>query len=64
MNTFILKITQGNAAMQDKQDVIAALKKVISRLNDGLDSGIMRDINGNRVGSWSYDFEENNDSEN
>lgn len=59
---FTLTIKLGNEAMQETADLIAALEKVASRMNDDYSCTPLRsvadykhtihDLNGNRVGSW------------
>lgn len=54
---FTLTIELGNDAMQDSNDVAAALHTVASYLRgsgswDDIDAGMVRDDNGNTVGSW------------
>lgn len=60
MSTFTLTIDLGNEAMSDNLDVAAALRVVADGLvgeSMGGDNGegIVRDVNGNRVGSFSFD---------
>ena len=55
--TFTLTISLGNAAMQSREDVAAALAQLAARLSDdgdfqNGDQGNLRDANGNRVGAW------------
>lgn len=58
---FTLSIKLGNDAMQDHNDIGSALVQLGQRLMkeharglgpSTVDSGIIRDINGNNVGSW------------
>lgn len=59
-NIFSLTIRLGNDAMQTPADIAAALRDVADRLADGYDpvselgphEGVIRDVNGNRVGTW------------
>jgi hypothetical protein len=52
--TFQLKIELGNAAMLDPADVADALEQVASKVRDyGFGAGNIRDVNGNRVGSYA-----------
>lgn len=58
--TFHLEISVGNDSMQSADDVASALEAVAAnlrrdaRLRGSTDGGIIRDANGNRVGShWS-----------
>lgn len=52
---FTLKINLGSDAMQDNLDVAGALENVVREIYDGRMFGIIRDINGNLVGTWSTD---------
>lgn len=59
-NTFHLEIAIGNDSMQSPDDVASALEEVAAnlrrdaRLRGSTDGSIIRDTNGNRVGShWS-----------
>jgi hypothetical protein len=56
MSCFTLKIELGNEAMQTGTDVSEALQRLSSKLYDYGDledcSGVIMDLNGNRVGSW------------
>jgi hypothetical protein len=54
---FTLTIDLGNSAMDEPQDVARALDEVAFDLKrNGFvgegESGLIRDLNGNRVGSW------------
>jgi DUF917 family protein len=49
---FTLTIQLGNAAMQTGEDVAEALARVADSLQGGVQSGTIRDVNGNTVGSW------------
>ena len=51
-NMFKLSITMGNDAMQTPEDVAAALREVASKMEDGHDEGSIRDVNGNKVGTF------------
>ena len=60
MHTFYLEIAVGNDSMQSPDDVASALEAVAAnlrrdaRFRGSTDGGIIRDTNGNRVGShWS-----------
>jgi hypothetical protein len=53
MDTFVLKIKMGNAAMQTLDDIAAALHDAAERIaRDDLATGRVRDVNGNTVGQW------------
>lgn len=53
---FTLTIELGNDAMQDGRDVMKALAQVAAKIAHNtmklVDSGKIRDINGNTVGQW------------
>jgi DUF917 family protein len=55
---FALTIDLGNAAMDSRSDIAAALTKVAKQItNVAMSKGIVvkiMDENGNSVGSWSY----------
>lgn len=50
--TFTLKITLGNAAMRTPLDVADALRRAAAGVERGEESGTIRDVNGNTVGTW------------
>ncbi len=51
---FKVDIKSRNDAMAGKSSVIAILDQIVVELIANEDSGMIRDINGNTVGSWSY----------
>lgn len=56
-----IKFDTGNAAFDDGNGPAEAariLKGIAARLESGLDSGTVRDSNGNRIGTWSAEFPE------
>lgn len=59
MSTFTLKIRLGNEAMEDGYDVSQALRTCADHLEaNGFENdvvGLIRDVNGNTVGSWELD---------
>jgi hypothetical protein len=59
VETFTLTIKLGNKAMQWRQDVAGALEDLAQDFRVFEDSkrvrGIIRDTNGNNVGSWEID---------
>jgi hypothetical protein len=58
---FTLEITLGNDAMRDVDHVARALRLLAAdiRAEDGPgDSGTIRDVNGNKVGTWSATWPE------
>lgn len=65
MSNFTLSIELGNVAMASAEMVADALRAVADRV-DGAghgtqDAGLIHDINGNTVGEWA--FEEDDDDE-
>ncbi len=52
---FTVSIEFGNDAMQTGTDVADALDDIARKLRGGYESGSVRDINGNTVGSWQLD---------
>lgn len=57
-NKFVLEINLGNEAMQTPETVAIALEEVVRVLRsgrfDGNDARPIRDINGNRIGEWTW----------
>lgn len=51
---FQLKIELGNDAMRTPEDIAHELEWVLFRVQAGVTEGVIRDINGNLVGGWSY----------
>lgn len=51
---FKLAIDIGNDAMEDHDDVAAALRRVAEMLDGRYDAGTISDHNGNRVGEWGF----------
>ncbi len=55
---FVLKIEMGNSAMSTRSQVIGKLKELARDLTKTYDASVVgasiRDINGNRVGSWEF----------
>lgn len=47
-----------NDAMQSREDAVAALREVVDRLERGDSEGVIKDINGNRVGDFDLRIEE------
>lgn len=60
MSNFTLSIELGNVAMASAEMVADALRAVADRVTEQ-DFGNIRDANGNTVGEWS--FEEDDDDE-
>lgn len=58
---FVLSIEMGNSAMMTRSQVIGKLKELAKDLQKTYDPKTMgapiRDINGNRVGSWEFEKE-------
>lgn len=58
---FTLKIGTGGSAFydddgnRDPYEVIRLLRQVATKLENDYISGILIDINGNKVGEWYYD---------
>lgn len=58
---FTLKIKTGGSAFydddgnRDPYEVIRLLRQVETILENGYTSGILMDVNGNKVGEWHYD---------
>lgn len=57
---FRIDVTGSGAALEDdpKGEVVRMLKDVASAIEHGRESGILRDINGNRAGTWWLDINE------
>jgi len=55
---FTVHITLGNAAMQEPAHVAWALREVAEKVQQGADMGHIHDWNGNNVGSFYGDFED------
>ena len=51
-NEFIVTITTGNETMRTNLDLADALEKVAKRIRHSEWSGHVRDINGNKVGTF------------
>ena len=51
-NEFIVTITTGNETMRTNLDIADALEKVAKRIRHSEWSGHVRDINGNKVGTF------------
>lgn len=59
MATFTLKIETDSAAIAEdgrEHEIVRILRATAERVQDGRDSGILRDINGVNVGSWEMDL--------
>jgi hypothetical protein len=52
---FTLTITLGNDAMQTPEDVAAALETIAVQLRTGIDTKVILDANGNKIGTWTFD---------
>jgi hypothetical protein len=48
-----LEIETTNAAFDDPNEVPRLLREVATKIEAGKDGGIIRDVNGNKVGGWS-----------
>jgi hypothetical protein len=51
---FKVDIKSRNDAMTGKNSVQEILEEIVVELDAGEDSGMIRDVNGNTVGNWSY----------
>ena len=57
-NTMKIEFTCDNAAFFDDdekfdtQEVVQILHRISTKIQDGQDGGVIRDINGNKVGEW------------
>jgi len=63
--TFTLELESGNAAMVDdpRYAVARLLRQTADRLEEFEESGVLLDENGNRVGEWGLDVEEDDNDE-
>lgn len=50
-----INLETGNDSFQNEHDIVHVLKKVANDIQDGLLPSVIRDINGNKVGSIQYD---------
>lgn len=55
---FTLTIETGNAAMSTREDVAEALRQVAEKLEGGREGGNVMDANGNTVGAFSLELDE------
>ena len=51
---FKLEIEMGNDAMQSEEDVVEALRVIAGKLAGGKREGVIRDVNGNTVGTFGF----------
>lgn len=49
---FSVRIELGNDAMRFRRHVAEALRTIADKISDNETAGIVRDVNGNRVGTW------------
>ena len=51
-----IKFKTDNAAFEESfsGEVARILNQIIERVEDGDDSGVIMDSNGNKIGEWSY----------
>lgn len=54
---FMLNIDMRNVAMRSDEDVAAAIHEVARKVEESSQSGIVRDANGNTVGSYEVAHE-------
>lgn len=47
-----INIETNNAAFEDPDELPRLLLEIVDRINQGETQGIIRDTNGNKVGSW------------
>jgi hypothetical protein len=55
MSRLTITLELGNEAMQTPDDITDALLRTIARIQDGHKEGNIRDVNGNTVGSFSFE---------
>lgn len=55
---FKLEIELGNAAMQTRRQVAGALRRLAEEIDRNKDKGSILDLNGNTVGTWSFEKED------
>jgi hypothetical protein len=63
MKTFRIRIAMGNAEMQNHHNLASVLHGVAARLDQGAQSGSIRDVNGNTVGRFWHDREDDRPEE-
>ena len=59
MSGFILKIDSlGNAAFSDQpnEEIARILREAAKNIESGLTNGVVRDGNGNKVGTWEINL--------
>jgi hypothetical protein len=59
MDVFVCRIRLGNAEMQTREDIARCLTEVQELLRSGWDGKLIRDINGNTVGSFQIHYHAN-----
>ncbi len=64
--SFKIKIDSGNAALVEnpQEEVIRIMEDLIAKMRRGRTCGSCMDVNGNRVGDWDLDVEEEAEEEN
>lgn len=61
---FRINLDTDNAAFtEDGSEVARLLRKVADDIDNGGRDGSLRDINGNRVGSWEYEWDGEEEAE-
>ena len=71
---FKLEFETGNAAFDDdadantnnnaREEIARILRDVAHRVRDGSDGGFIRDVSGNRIGTWDFEpYEEEEEEE-
>ena len=66
MSGFQLEFDTGNAAFEDdnlRPEIARILGEIAEHVEGGYVEGVIRDINGNKVGNWSMDEPEEGDEE-
>ena len=69
MSRFTMDFQCDNAAFNwegrfDKTEVATIIQSVANRVRAGITGGVLHDSNGNKVGSWSLDIDEEDDDAN
>lgn len=55
---FTVEFTIGNSAFADgfTEEVERIFSKILQEIHQGKTQGLIKDLNGNHVGQWSYSF--------
>lgn len=54
MSRFKIVMNVDNSAFEDRFEVRRILRDIIQKLENGDSDTTIRDINGNKIGSWGY----------